>query len=208
MKLIPIFPLQLVLFPNETLPLHIFEPRYKEMISECLEKKDSFGICSFINGKVSRTGCLARIYSVSKKYEDGKYDIVCKGGERFMTHAYNSSKSYLQASVSFFEDTNADSSPHQDLVDKITPRFKELLDILTEGNAPDITPACSYDFGHHIGLELIQKQNLLEIKSELERLEFIKNHIERLLAQLTMFEDVKKRIKSNGHFRKFPPIEF
>lgn len=207
---IPLFPLELVLFPGDKLPLHIFEQRYRDMIRDCLSGEYPFGIVSFIDQKVSRVGCYAHIERVEEAYDDGKYDIVCRGGDRFISHAYDSSKSYLQASVTAFHDEDTLSSEDSRLLKHVLQRFDVLIELASMKfeNPGFETPTNSFEFGHIVGFDLAQKQNLMEIKSEKERLEYILKHIEASIPRLEAFEDVRKLIKSNGHFREFPPINF
>lgn len=209
---IPLFPLELVLFPGDKLPLHIFEQRYRDMVKDCLAGDQPFGIVSFIDQKIARIGCYAHIERVEQAYEDGKYDIVCRGGDRFISHSYDSSKSYLQASVTdFYDQDNSQLSPENArLLAHVLKRFDVLVKLASMQfeNPGFETPENSFGFGHVVGFDLAQKQNLMEIKSEKERLEYILKHIEDSIPRLEAFEDVRKLIKSNGHFREFPPIDF
>lgn len=208
MNLLPLFPLQLVLYPNEILPLHIFEERYKEMINYCIETKSPFGLLSYIDQKVSRIGCLCEIEKISKRYEDGRLDIICKGTERFTVHSFNSSKNYLQGSYSLFTDTKIVSTSSDELLNDVQLKYKALLEIATKNweEIPNQIPSYSYEFSHLVGFELSQKQTLLELKSEVDRLMFILNHLNQIIPQMKAFEEVRKRIKQNGHFKEFPPL--
>src|SRR5271155_2947163 len=100
----PIFPLELVLLPGVPLPLHIFEPRYKEMIAECLEQKKRFGIVRASDEGVAEIGCTAEIVSVTKKYDDGRMDILTRGVERFEVIQVNDERDFLRAEISVVED--------------------------------------------------------------------------------------------------------
>ena len=104
MSLLPLFPLDLVLFPGTPLPLHIFEPRYREMISECLDRKKSFGVVRAKEEGVAEIGCTAEIITVTKKYPDGRMDIVTEGRERFEVMQVNQERSFLQAEVLYLQD--------------------------------------------------------------------------------------------------------
>lgn len=210
MKLIPLFPLQIVVFPNQIIPLHIFEERYKKMIAECLKKDEPFGIVSYIDKKISSVGCLCSIEKVHKSYSDGKYDIVCKGIDRFLTHSYNSNEVYLMGNVTLFHDEELPPATESHLFNDVLKKFKKLLQasitILEDTEVAD--PANSFEFGHSVGFDLAQKQNLLEIKTEQERLKFISKHIDSVLPKMKAAEEIKSRIRNNGHFRQFPPITF
>ena len=100
-ELLPLFPLDVVLFPGMALPLHIFEPRYKEMIGECLEHDSPFGIVRAIEDGIAQIGCSAEVVTVVKRYEDGQLDIVTRGLRRFEVLEINQERSFLQAAVNF-----------------------------------------------------------------------------------------------------------
>ena len=104
MSLLPLFPLDLVLFPGTPLPLHIFEPRYREMISECVDQKKAFGVVRAKEDGVAEIGCTAEIITVAKKYPDGRMDIVTEGRERFEIMQVNHERSFLQAEVLYLQD--------------------------------------------------------------------------------------------------------
>ena len=101
---IPLFPLHLVLFPGMLLSLHIFEPRYRRMIRQCIDEKQEFGIILQRNEKLSRVGCAARVEEVFKKYEDGRFDIEVRGQERFRVRRLFEDHAHLEAEVEFFSD--------------------------------------------------------------------------------------------------------
>ncbi len=208
---IALFPLKIVLFPDEQIPLHIFEDRYKQMIRDCLQKQKHFGITSFINNKLSKIGCLCHIEDIVQTYPDDSMDIICKGGDRFLVHQFYNDLEYREADVSYFhdDDNNDDSKKIRDV---IQPLIFEMLSLADDGllnKMPNISLLnTSFQIAHYIGLELAEKQNLLEIKSEKERLLFIKDHLENSLPKIRGFDEMRNRIKSNGHFRKFPPLSY
>jgi len=210
LKLVPLFPLQLVIYPNEILPLHIFEERYKDMINYCIDNNESFGLLSYIDQKVSRVGCLCKIDKINKRYEDGRLDIVCRGTDRFMVHSFNSSKAYLQGTITAFHDADTVEESIPGLLERLQDKYDKLLEIASKNweDIPDQLPSNSYEFAHLVGFELAQKQNLLEIKSENDRLKFLHEHLDRIIPQMKAFEEVQNRIKQNGHFREFPPLNF
>lgn len=180
------------------------------MIAECLKKEEPFGIVSYIEKKISSVGCLCSIEKVHKSYSDGKYDIVCRGTDRFLTHSYNSNLVYLQGNVTLFHDEPLPPSIETPLYNIVLKKFKKLMQasktILEDTEVAD--PAYSYEFGHSVGFDLAQKQNLLEIKTEQERLKFISEQIDSILPKMKAAEEIKNRIRTNGHFRQFPPITF
>src|SRR5260370_25983207 len=99
-SLLPIFPLELVLLPGVPLPLHIFEPRYKEMIAECLEQNKPFGVVRASSDGVADIACTAEIMSVTKKYDDGRMHILTRGADRRKLIQVNEDRSFLQAEIS------------------------------------------------------------------------------------------------------------
>ena len=107
---IPLFPLEVVLFPGAALPLHIFEDRYREMIGECLARKSAFGVVQAQREGLAVIGCTAEIVSVLNRYPDGRLDILCQGLERFEIENLDNSRSFLQAEVDFFGDDDLPAS--------------------------------------------------------------------------------------------------
>src|SRR6266849_8368252 len=103
-SLIPLFPLDVVLFPGVPLPLHIFEPRYKEMIGECLAQHHSFGVVRAVEQGLAEVGCTAEIVTVVKEYPDGRLDLVTEGRQRFEVVRVNQERSFLQAEVLMIHD--------------------------------------------------------------------------------------------------------
>jgi Lon protease-like protein len=101
---IPLFPLEVVLFPEAALPLHIFEDRYKEMVNVCLAEKSAFGVVCAQREGLSVVGCTAEILRILERYPDGRMDILCQGAERFEIENLDNSRSFLQAEVDFFGD--------------------------------------------------------------------------------------------------------
>ena len=112
--ILPLFPLEVVLLPEEPLPLHIFEERYKQMIGECLEAQRTgnghgdFGVILLREQALSTVGCTARIVNVTKKYPDGRMDILTVGKRRFELLLTNDARPYLEGSVLFFDDEESD----------------------------------------------------------------------------------------------------
>src|SRR5215510_14143931 len=105
--MLPLFPLDLVLFPGAPLPLHIFEPRYKEMIGECLQSQSPFGLVRAHENAVAEVGCTAEILKVIKRYDDGRLDILTEGKRRFEVLELNQERAFLRGEVLFFEDDPA-----------------------------------------------------------------------------------------------------
>lgn len=180
------------------------------MVHYCVKKKIPFGITSYINNSISKVGCVSNIVWIHKIYDDGRMDIVCDGGDRFLVHGFDTSESFLQAVVTYFHDHEEDEDLGH-IRENIRPMLREVVSLL-EQDSVTITVSDesihSFRIVHMVGFELAQKQNLLEIKSERERLDFIREHLVKVLPKYKALEDVKRKIKSNGHFRNYPPIDF
>src|SRR6202022_3746365 len=130
-SLLPLFPLDVVLFPGTPLPLHIFEPRYKEMISECLDRKISFGVVRAKEEGSAEIGCTAEIITVTRKYPDGRMDIVTEGRERFEVMQVNQERSFLQAEVLYLQD-----APDRATAEEVAQAVKLHGEIITLAGSP------------------------------------------------------------------------
>jgi Lon protease-like protein len=195
-SLLPIFPLELVLLPGVPLPLHIFEPRYKEMIAECLEQKKPFGVVRASSDGVAEIGCTAEILSVTKKYDDGRMDILTRGVERFEVIQVNQERSFLRAEIAVVEDEDDDgeeieggdgpSTAAADLVMRAVRLHSEIANLAgVEPVGPDEHAAnLSFLLAGSLPLDLDFKQNLLTTLSESKRLEAIVGYLEAILPGL------------------------
>jgi len=127
--LLPLFPLEVVLLPEAPLPLHVFEDRYKRMIGECLEAqsrgsdREEFGVVLAREGEMQKVGCSARILEVTRRYDDGRLDILTAGIRRFEVLYTTDEKPYLEGGVVFFDDAEESEAP----TDKETQRVRDML---------------------------------------------------------------------------------
>ncbi len=187
-SLLPIFPLDLVLLPGVPLPLHIFEPRYREMIAECLERKKPFGVVRASSDGVADIGCTAEIMSVTKKYDDGRMDILTRGVERFEVIHVNNDRSFLQAEISVVqdEDEGEPSKPSAQLVTQAVRLHAEIAKLAgTEPSGPDEHAGnLSFLLAGSLPLDLDFKQKLLSTLSEAKRLEAVIGYLEAVLPGL------------------------
>lgn len=206
---IPIFPLGIVVFPGEQLNLHIFEPRYKQLIHECFEAKKSFGIPSVINDKINEMGTVVQVTEISKEYEDGKMDIKTEGLQVFrMLEMINTlpDKLYSGAIVSYPDN---DEKGNRALMQGIVNGIKELhklLNIEKKFTKPDNELWC-YDVAHHAGLSLQEEYELLELMQELQRQEYLKRHLKKVIPVLAEMETLKEKVKLNGHFKNLKGLD-
>ena len=198
--LLPLFPLDVVLLPGVPLPLHIFEPRYKEMIAECLAQKRPFGVVRAQDEGVAEVGCTAEILTVTKEYVDGKMDIVTQGRERFEVMQINQERSFLQAEVLYFQDEPGSATKQE--VDQALRLHNEILSLA--GAEPEQAsaaedPQLSFHLAGVLPLDLDFKQTLLGMKSEAERLRGIIAYFEALLPNLRRTMHVRHKAGGNGH---------
>jgi ATP-dependent Lon protease len=203
---IPLFPLGLVLYPAERLPLHIFEPRYREMIAECLETESPFGVLLFDDGELARVGCLAHVADIVQRYEDGRMDLVALGGDRFEVVELDDSRDFLQGSVSVFKDAEPDFD--FTLRERVIAQHMRLLELAGRTVRPSLyetKASLAFALAHNAGLVPEQKQAVLEARSENERLRLLADHMEQLIPRVEQVEELRRKVQSNGHFRDFPP---
>ncbi len=185
-SLLPIFPLDLVLLPGVPLPLHIFEPRYREMIAECLERKKPFGVVRASSGGVADIGCTAEIMSVTKKYDDGRMDILTRGVERFEVIHVNEDRAFLQAEISVVQDEDEPGKPTAQLVTQAVRLHAEIAKLAgADPSGPDEHAGnLSFLLAGSLPLDLDFKQKLLSTLSEAKRLEAVIGYLEAVLPGL------------------------
>jgi len=187
-SLLPIFPLELVLLPGVPLPLHIFEPRYKEMIGECLEQKKPFGVVRASSAGVADIGCTAEIMSVTKKYDDGRMDILARGVDRFEVIEVNEDRPFLQAEISVVHDEDEDGpgKPAAEIVTHAVRLHAEIAKLAgAEPSGPDErADNLSFLLAGSLPLDLDFKQSLLSTLSEAKRLQAVIGYLEAVLPAL------------------------
>jgi Lon protease-like protein len=207
-RVLPIFPLQVVVFPGERIPLHIFEERYKEMTRNCLSDLSTFGMVCVLDGGLARVGCEISIDEVITYYDDGRFDLNCSGITRFEILRTFKNRSYYEADVVPFADKD-DKIIDLRVYNQVYDLYKEMVTMAAIGDshsAPE-NPVTSFDFAHFIGFDLRKKQQILELKSETERFVVILEHLKEMLPRVHGYESVRNRIRNNGFFRNFPSID-
>jgi Lon protease-like protein len=198
--LLPLFLLDLVLLPGTPLPLHIFETRYQEMISECLTRSQHFGVVRGKEQELAEIGCTAEILTVTKKYPDGRMDIVTEGRARFEVIQLNQERSFLQAEVLYLQDGSEVSSQEE-----IAQAMKLHAEIMTlAGAEPEKASEVnegqlSFHLAGSLPLDLDFKQALLGMKSEAERLRAVISFFESILPTMRRTVHVRRRAGGNGH---------
>jgi uncharacterized protein len=200
---IPIFPLGIVVYPGEQLNLHIFEPRYKQLVNECVETKKPFGIIPVIDNKLSEIGTLINVKEITTTYEDGKMDIKTEGVQIFSILEVIKDlpeKLYSGAIVNYPENIeNGNRALMQTIIIAIRQLHK-LLKINKNFNHAD-DALWSYDVAHHAGLSVTEEYELLQLMQELQRQEYLKRHLKKVIPVIAEMETLKERIQLNGHFK-------
>lgn len=204
---LPLFPLNMVVYPGENVNLHIFEPRYKQLIRECEQNLVTFGIPAYINDQVMPIGTEIRLLSIEKKHPDGKLDIKTKGIGLFRIEAYfaqSPNKLYPGADI---KRLTLDDEYDLTINEAILEQLQELFVLLKiDKKLPRAaTTFRIYDIAHYIGLSIDQEYALLTLPKELERQEFTLAHLKNLLPIVRNMENSRQRAKLNGHFREVIP---
>jgi ATP-dependent Lon protease len=210
-EILPLFPLQVVLFPEARLPLHIFEERYKTLVSECVGTEKEFGINLATGSKLAGVGCTAVVVAVLKVYDDGKMDIVVEGRRRYRLLSSESGKApYLVGQVEFF--TSSPEEPDRDLIERTIRLYNELVSVVYRDTVERIDkdatgPEISFLIGQKAGMGLEQRQQLLELTSENQRLQLLHDYLEAVLPKLEQAGEIEKIIRSDGYLPRSKATE-
>lgn len=209
MNFLPLFPLNLVVFPHEDLNLHIFEPRYRQLVNESLDERKTFGIPAFVNNKLLGYGTEVHVNQLAKRYGDGRMDIKTKGLRIFRIVDFQNpvkGKLYAGGEVVFIqnEDLSEEINPYLlSLVEKLY----QLLKVKVDYDQPEYAPF-SYRIVHKIGISLAEEYELLTMSSEKERQQKLIEHLEFITPIVAEVERTKERIAMNGHFKDLEALDF
>jgi uncharacterized protein len=207
---IPIFPLSIVVYPGENINLHIFEPRYKQLIAECKENNKPFGIPAVIDNRLQDYGTLMEVKEIVKVYDNGEMDIKIKGDKVFRILEVIKAvpdKLYSGAIVNYPENNE---KRNIDLMRKVMIGIRELhrlLNVVKDFKKTD-EELNSYDVAHHVGLTLPEEYELLGLMEERQRQEYLKRHLTKVIPMVTEMEGLKDKIKQNGHFQNLGGFQF
>jgi Lon protease-like protein len=197
---IALFPLDVVLFPDMQLPLHIFEERYKEMVGACLAGEIEFGVVRAQREGLAIAGCVATVARVLSRYPDGRLDILCVGTRRFEIEQLDDSQSFLQAEVDFFED-EAQEATRDERAACVAMHVEvmTLAGIGRESYALDLDKTISFELGDELPADLGFKQRLLQSRSDRERTLMLTAFYEEMLPKLRMGSGAQSAHSNNGH---------
>ncbi len=200
---ISIFPLATVVYPGEELNLHIFEPRYKQLINDCRQNKKPFGIPAVIDDKMCELGTLVELIEITEVYENDEMDIKTKGLRVFSILELIKEipdKLYEGTIVNYPENSSKSNARLMKKVIETILRLHEILKIKKTYDKP-YDELRSYDVAHHAGLSIKEEYELLGLFHELQRQEYLKQHLLKVLPVVAEMETLKKRIQLNGHFK-------
>jgi len=203
---IPLFPLNVVLLPGADLPLHIFEPRYRQMVSRCLDDKTEFGMLLSLPKGIVRVGCTAEITEVVNRYEDGRMDILAVGRAPFRilellhTEAL-SEESLLEGQVDYLDDRERAVEPR---VRRELVQLYEVCHTIVYGDYPrkiqgNVPEDFSYMVAGTLPMDLMWKQQVLELRSEADREERLVTYLREWAPHLQKAEALRQRADGNGH---------
>ena len=207
---IPIFPLGLVVYPGESVNLHIFEPRYKQLIHECFAENKLFGIPSIVDNRLQDYGTLIRIKEITKVHENGEMDIKTEGDKIFRILEVIKEipeKLYCGAIVTYPHNHEVGNP---ELMRRVVNSIKELhrlLNVQKEFKKDD-AQLNAYDVAHHIGLSLQEEYELLNLLDERQRQEYVKRHLAKVIPLVAQMEQLKEKVKLNGHFQNLSSFNF
>lgn len=198
--LLPLFPLQVVLFPGSEMPLHIFEPRYRRMVGEAAEEGSEFGIVAAQGQTIEVVGCTAIPEEVTHRYDDGRFDVRIRGVRRFRTEQLEQSDEVLRATVDYFDDEPGLPIEASE-VEKLYRLAVEAaglagVKIASVPAADDPTP--SFRAAEILPLELQFKQQLVTSRSERQRIAKLTAHLEAWISQQKKKERAAALSRRNG----------
>lgn len=199
-RLLPLFPLQVVVFPRTPLPLHIFEERYKEMVGGAIRDNSEFGIVLAKEGGIVNAGCTVTVEKLVQMYPDGRMDVLTRGQRRFEILSLNEEKDYLQAEVNFFDDEDPDAPPSELRTLAVT-NYQTLMGLPGANPRPDPDLAdrqLSFQLAHHLP-DLDFLSTLLRHRSETERLKQLNQYLASYIPRQRTVERMKELAPTNGH---------
>jgi Lon protease-like protein len=198
---IPLFPLNVVLLPGADLPLHIFEPRYLEMVDRCLKEKSEFGVLLALPKGVARVGCTAEIIEVAKRHEDETMDILTVGRERFRVIDFFEENPLAEGQVDYLEDrdTAVNPSMRRELLELYETCHTLIFEDYPKNTGSDESTRLSFVIAGTLPLDLLLKQQILELRSELDRQERLVGYLREWAPHLQKTGVLRQRAGGNGH---------
>ena len=198
---IPLFPLNVVLLPGADLPLHIFEPRYRRMVGDCLKAKSEFGMLLALSNGVAGIGCTAEILEVVKRYDDGRMDILTVGRAPFRVLELYTQDPLLEGSIDYLEDHHSavDSRTRRSLVDLFEACHTLIFGDYPREDELQAKDQLSYLIASKLPMDLLWKQRILELRTEAERQERLLAYLRDWAPHLQKSDTLRQNASGNGH---------
>jgi len=198
---IPLFPLNVVLLPGADLPLHIFEPRYLDMVNRCLKERSVFGVLLALPKGVARVGCTAEIIEVVKPYNDETMDILTVGRDPFRVIKFFEEKTLAEGHVDYLEDREAPANPsmRRELVELYETCHTLVFEDYPKNPDPDQSAQISFVIAGSLPMDLLWKQQILELRSESDRQERLVGYLRAWAPHLQKTGVMRQRAGGNGH---------
>lgn len=207
---IPIFPLNVVIYPGEQLNLHIFEPRYKQLVEECFAGNKMFGIPAVIGNRLQDYGTLIRVTNIVTVYDDGKMDVQTQGEKvfRILEVIKEVPEKLYSGAIVNYPQNHERGNP--EVMRRVMNSIQELHKLLKveknfDKSAEELK---SYDVAHHVGLSIEEEYELLGLMHERQRQEYLKRHLVKVIPLVAEMELLKEKAKMNGHFRNLSAFNF
>jgi Lon protease-like protein len=200
---IGLFPLGIVLLPSERVPLHIFEPRYRELIGECLEDDREFGLVLADDEGLREVGTRAAVTEVLDRFDDGRLNVLVEGRDRFRLVALTSGRAFQTGEVEPVDDEPGDPPPAE--VERAIEQLRRVAE-LAGADVGELDPArtTSFELAARVDFEPELKQRLLELRSERARLREVTDLLERAARALELQQELNRIAQTNGHVRRKP----
>jgi Lon protease-like protein len=207
---VPIFPLGIVVYPGESLNLHIFEPRYRQLINECHSSNKPFGIPPVIEKRVQDYGTVVRIKEITTVHENGEMDIKTEGEKVFRVLEVIKEipdKLYSGAIVNYPANHEMGSA---EMMRRLLSTVKELYKLLKveKDFKKSDEQLNTYDLAHHVGFSLQEEYEFLNLMHERQRQEYLKRHLQKVIPLVAEMENLKEKVKQNGHFKNLSAFNF
>ena len=197
---ISLFPLNVVLFPGELLPLHIFEPRYRRLVRACLDEKTPFGMLLALPNGVAHVGCSAEILEVTKRYEDGRMDILTVGRYPYRVVDLCTEDALLEGTIDYLEDEDSQVDPQNRA--KLVELYEVCYTLLFSGMPVNLVESpqkwLSFAIAGALPLDLLWKQQILELRSEAERQDRLLRYLREWALHLHKIDSQRHRGGGNG----------
>lgn len=204
MNVLGLFPLHIVLFPEAYYPLHIFEERYKKLVKETVETESEFGINLVEGGKMFEVGCRVKVSRILKELPDGRKDIVVIGTTRYRVEKIRPAEMhYITADVIDYDDL--DETIDLTVIDETIVLYNELIERVYGAAEEKLNVEewmgrhPSYRIAQKSGLDLMLRQRLLEMRSENERLSFLRSHLRTILPKIRRVDQIRMLSRNDGY---------